>query len=145
MDYSSLFIGGMPFLMGSAFFIVSILVMIRKKLRMKNWTKTTGLVTDVEVSHRMNQQMGTSNTLFRPKVRFQTTDGRIIDYQPRISNNFSNYGIGQQIEVYYNPQNPGKVMFGTSSWRLIVFAIFGGLMALFGIFFILISLAFRKF
>lgn len=142
-------IGGVLFLMGSSFFVVSLFIIIRKKLRMKNWTKTTGLVLDVEVSRGMQQPMGTSrNTLFRPKVRFQTTDGRGIDYEPALSSSWNNYQIGEQIEVFYNPQNPANVMFGTRTidWiRLSFFAVIGGLMALFGIFFIVINFIFPKF
>lgn len=119
--------------------------MIRKKMRMKKWAKTTGVVLDVEISLGTHQPMGTTrNTLFRPKVRFQTINGRVIDYQPRLSNNTSNYTIGQNIEVYYDPQQPEKkVMFGarTSDWvRLIVFAVIGAFLALFGVLFLLIGL-----
>ena len=135
--------------MGSTFFGVSVFFIIRKKLRMKKWAKTTGLVLDVKISQGMSQPMGTTrNTLFRPKVRFQTADGRVIDYQPRLSNNTSNYTIGQQIEVYFDPQQPEKkVMFGarTSDWvRLIAFALGGIFFALFGALFLLIGL-FSKF
>lgn len=149
MDYTFLLIGGVLFLMGSAFLAVSVFVIIRKKMRMKNWTKTTGVVTDVEVSRGMRQPMGTSrSTLFKPKVRFQAADGRVIDYEPTLSNSWNNYQKGQQIEIFYNPQNPANVMFGTrtADWiRLSFFAVFGGFMALFGILFMLVNLAFPKF
>jgi hypothetical protein len=148
MVYMPILIGGGLFLMGSSFFLASVFLMIRRKLRMKNWTKTTGVVVDVKVSSGMRQPMGTTrNTLFKPKVRFQTGDGRVIDYEPKTSNNWSNYQVGEQITVYYHPQQPGKVMFGASTghWlRFIVFAVFGGGMALFGTVFLLIGL-FSKF
>jgi len=122
--------------------------MIIRKLRMKTWTKTTGVVVDVKASSGMQQPMGTTrNTLFKPKVRFQTADGRVIDYEPKTSNNWSNYEVGEQISVYYHPQQSGKVMFGARSghWlRFIVFAVVGGGMALFGAVFLLIGL-FSKF
>lgn len=142
-------IGGVLFLMGSSFFAGSLFIIIRKKMRMKNWTKTTGVVTDVEVSRGMRQQMGTPrSTLFKPKVRFRAADGRVVDYEPALSNSWNNYKKGEQVEVFYDPQNPANVMFGprTIDWiRLSVFAVIGGLMALFSIFFMLISLAFPKF
>lgn len=148
MDKTFLLIGGGQFLLGSAFFGVSVFLIIRRKLRMKKWMKTTGVVLDVKVSQGMRQPIGTTrNTLFRPRVRFQTMDGRIIDYEPATSNNWSNYEIGQNIEVYYDSQQPEKVMFGarTSDWvRLIAFAVFGGFFALFGTLFLLIS-SFSKF
>lgn len=148
MDKTFLLIGGGQFLLGSTFFAGSIFFIIRRKLRMKKWMKTTGVVLDVEISQGMQQPMGTPRTpLFRPKVRFQTADGRIIDYQPKVSNNTSNYEIGQHIEVYYNRQQPENVMFGarTVDWvRLIAFAVIGGFLALFGALFLLIGL-FSKF
>lgn len=130
--------------MGSAFFLVSVLFIIRRKLRMKTWTKTMGVVLDVKVSQGMRQEMGTPrSTLFRPKVRFQTAEGHVIDYEPQTSNSWSNYSIGQQVEVYYHPQQPEKAMFGASfgQWlRLIVFAVLGGGLAMFGALFLLIGL-----
>jgi hypothetical protein len=148
MDKTFLLIGAGQFLLGSAFFVGSIFFIIRRKLRMKKWTKTTGVVTDVEVSQGMRQQIGTPrNTLFRPKVRFQTADGRVINHQPKVSNNWSNYEIGQNIEVYYDPQQSEKVMFGarTVDWvRLIAFAVFGAFFALFGTIFLLVG-SFSKF
>lgn len=108
-----------------------------------------GVVTDVEVSRGMPQQMGTSrSTLFKPKVRFQAADGGVIDYEPALSNSWNNYKTGEQIEIYYNPQHSANVMFGprTVDWiRLSFFAVIGGLMALFSIFFMLISFIFPKF
>ena len=118
--------------------------MIRKKLKMKKWMKTTGVVLDVEIRQGMRQQMGTTrNTLYKPKVRFQAANGRVIDYKPEIFNSWSNYEVGQQVGVYYDPQQPEKVMFEarTGDWvRLIVFAVFGGFFALFGALFLLIGL-----
>ena len=144
MDYTFLLIGLGQFLLGSVFFCVSIFLIIRKKLRMKNWTKTTGIVLSVEVSQGMRQSVGTTrNTLFRPKVRFQTTDGRVIDYEPNTSNSWSNYEVGQHVEVYYHPQQPQNAMFGSGfrKWfGLIVFAVVGGFFALFGAVFTLIGL-----
>ncbi len=149
MDYMLNLICGLLFVMGSSFFVVSFTILIRKKMRMKNWTKTTGLVLDVESKLGMLQPIGTTrNTLYKPTVRFQTADGSVIDYQPAISSSWNNYQTGEEIEVFYNPQNPANVMFGTRTidWvRLSFFTVFGGLMALFSIFFFLINSAFPTF
>lgn len=139
-------IGLVQFLLGASFFSVSVFLAWRRKSREKNWAKTTGIVTDVEISRGMPQPLGTTrNTLFRPKVRFQTSDGRIIDYQPVTSNNLNNYNVGEQITVHYNPQRPEEVMFGSSAgtWlRFGVFAFVGGFLALFGAGFVLVSIVF---
>lgn len=140
MDYPFLLIGGAQFLLGSTFFAVSTFLIIRKKLRMKKWAKTTGVVLDVETSQGMRQPMGTTrNTLFKPKVRFRTADGRVIDYEPQTSNSWSNYNVGQNIELYYDPQQPDNVMFG--KWfGLIIFTVVGGFLAFLGAVFLLVSL-----
>lgn len=145
MDNTFLLIGGGQFLLGSTFFGVSLILGIRKIFRMKKWTQTTGVVTDVEISGGMRQEMGkTRNTLYKPKVRYRIADGRVIDHEPRTSNSWSNYSVGQQIPVYYDPQHPEKAMFGTvfKQWfGLIVFGVVGGFLALFGLVFLLISLS----
>ncbi|HRH43323.1 MAG TPA: DUF3592 domain-containing protein [Pyrinomonadaceae bacterium] len=142
MDYSIFLIGGGQLLLGTTFFAVSIFLIIRKILRMKKWAKTKGVVLDVKISQGTQQPMGTTrNTLFKPKVRFQTADGQVIDYEPKTSNNWSNYNVGQEIDVYYDPQQPSNVMFG--KWfGLIMPAVVGGFFALSGAIFLLINLVF---
>lgn len=144
MNYMPILIGVVQFLFGSTFFCVSLILILRKLLRMKKWTKTTGVVTNVETSLGMRQSMGSPrNTLYKPKLRFQTTDGRVIDYEPQTSNSWSNYNAGQQIPVYYDPQNPENAMAGTAfgQWfGLIIFGVVGGFFALAGTIVLLISL-----
>ncbi|MEK7722976.1 MAG: DUF3592 domain-containing protein [Acidobacteriota bacterium] len=148
MEPISILIGLVQFLMGASFCSVSIFFAWRRISKEKNWMKTTGLVTNVETSRGMQQPIGTTrNTLFRPTVRFQTADGRIIDYQPTTSNNLNNYNVGEQIPIFYNPQSPEQVMFGSSTmtWvRFIVFGFVGGFLALFGVVFLLLGI-FSKF
>lgn len=145
MNTTFLLIGSGQFLIGSAFLGVSLIAGIRKKLRMKKWTQTTGVVTDVEISRGMHQSPGTTrSTLYKPKVSYRIADGRVINFEPKTSNSWSNYSVGQQIPVYYDPQQPEKAMFGTGSGQwlsLIVFGVVGGFLALFGLVFMLISMA----
>ncbi len=140
-------IGLLQFLLGSAFFVVSVSLGIRKILRLKKWTQTKGFVTDIEISKGMHQSYGTPRTtLYKPRVRYQIADGRTIDYEPKTSNSWSNYSVGQQIPVYYDPQQPEKAMVGTNfgQWfGLIVFSVVGGFLALFGLIFIAVSVNFR--
>jgi hypothetical protein len=144
MDYMFLLIGGVQVLMGSAFFGVSMFLALRRMLRMKKWTQTTGVVTDVEISRGMQQSMGTTrSTLYKPKVRYRIADGRVIDFEPQTSNSWSNYSAGQQIPVYYDPRQPENAMLGEGHWfKLIVFGVVGGFFAIFGAVFILINLIF---
>lgn len=142
-----LIIGIMQFLMGSAFFGASLVLALRKISRMKSWTKTTGVVVDVETRQGMRQSMGiTRNILYRPTVRFQTADGRVIDYEPQTSNSWSNYRIGESIPVYYDPHQPQNAFAGTAfgNWfGLILFGTVGGFFALIGAFLLVSSLSFR--
>lgn len=88
------------------------------------------------------------STLYTPTVRFQTADGRIVDHTPKISNNVSNYKIGEKVPVYYDPQQPENAIAGTAFrlwYPLFVFALAGGFFALLGAVFIFLSQADRVF
>jgi hypothetical protein len=144
MDKSILIIGGGMFLLGSSFFLISLFLIIRKKLKLKRFVQTTGVVTHVEERLGMRQPHGSArSTLYKPTVRFQTADGQITEFTPKTSNNWSNYKVGEQIPVYYDPQKTEKPLFGTpfKMWfGLVVFGLVGGFFAFVGIFFTLFSL-----
>lgn len=147
MDFIPLIIGIFQIVFGLAFFSGSIFVIARWRHRLRNWTKTSGTVVDVQISQGMYQPHATTrNTLFRPKVRFQRADGTVVEHEPLTSNNWSNYAVGEQIPVYYDPQHPEKVMFGpnaTQRMMSIVFAFVGGGFVLFGIFFTFLAVTFN--
>lgn len=113
---------------------------------MKSWTKTKGVVVNVEVSSGMRQSHGrTRNTLYKPTVRYQIADGRVVDYTPKTSNSWSNYDVGQELEVFYNPQQSANAMVGANSnqwFGLIMFAVVGGVFSLFGVVFLLVGVFF---
>lgn len=139
MEFIPLIIGIFQIVFGLAFFCGSMFVITRRRHRLRTWTKALGTVVDMQISQGMRQPHGvTRNTLFRPKVRFQRTDGTVVEHEPLTSNNWSNYAVGEQIPVYYDPQHQEKVMFGpnrTQRMMSIVFALVGGGFVLFGIFF----------
>lgn len=147
MDFIPLIIGVFQIIFGLAFFCGSIFVILRWRHRLKTWTKALGTVVDVEVSQGMYQPHGvTRNTLFKPKVRFQRADGTVVEHEPLTSNNWSNYAVGEQIPIYYDPQQPDKVMLGpnrTQRMMSVVFAFVGGCFVLFGIFFSFFAITFN--
>lgn len=147
MDKTFLIIGVGMILLGSSFFMISLILAVRKKLKLKRFVKTTGIVTNVEKSLGMRQSMGTPrNTLYKPTVRFQTADGQICDYTPQVSNNVSNYNVGEQIPVFYDPQKAEKPLIGTpfKMWfGLAVFGLVGIFFAFMGVFFSVFSMIFR--
>ncbi len=100
-------------LVGLLMTVINTILFVRKIWRITKSTKTTGVVMNVEVNLGMQQShSSTRNTLFTPTVRFQTAGGRIINYTPNMSTSWSNYRVGENVPVYYDPQQPEKVMVG---------------------------------
>lgn len=100
-------IGVLAVLVGLSFVGITIVLLAVKIWRIKKSTKTTGVVMNVEASLGMQQSLGsTRNTLYKPTVRFQTADGRVVDYTPNTSNSWSNYRVGENVPIYYDPQQP---------------------------------------
>ncbi len=48
------------------------------------------------------------NVLFAPKVRFQTADGKSVEFQSSLRTNPPAYAVGQRVKVLYDPDNPGS-------------------------------------
>lgn len=106
-------------------------------------TRTVGVVT----SHTSRRSHGMDNhnhasVLFFPSVRFQTTDGRTVEFDNKFGSN-APPKVGDEVTVIYDPERPeeAKVALG-SMWRvdpkalLVVGAIFVGAMAFFFLFFV---------
>lgn len=139
-------VGVLAVLLGLAILGISSVLLLIKVFKIRGSVKTTGIVTDIEVKQGMRQShSSTRNTLYRPKVRFQMADGRVIDYQSKISSSLDNYSIGQNVTVYYNPQSPQEAHIGTIShgvFPYLIFGFVGGLFALVGAFFVAMSFSF---
>ena len=137
-------IGILAVLFGLLALGITIILLLIKVWKIRSSTKTTGVVMNVEVSQGMRQNNSSvRNTLYKPTVRFQTVDGRIIDYKSNIASSLDNYDVGQNVTVYYNPQFPHEAHIGTISHTLFPYLIFGfvGVMFTFvGAFFVAMSL-----
>ncbi|MCD9185437.1 MAG: DUF3592 domain-containing protein [Pyrinomonadaceae bacterium] len=146
MDRTFAFIGILAVLLGFLLFGITLVLLLIKVWKIKSSTKTTGVVIDVEIRQGMRQNHSSPrNTLYKPKVRFQTADGRLIDYQSKISSSLDNYSVGENVTVYYNPQFPQEVHIGTISrvvFSYLIFAFVGGLFAFVGTFFVMLSFSF---
>lgn len=144
MDKMFTIIGALMFLVGLALVGITLALALRKLLKIKKSTKTTGIVVDVEISRGMRQPHSSSrNTLYKPTVRFQTADGRAADCEPVTSNSWSNYRVGQNVPVYYDPRQPENAIAGTAFglwYGLFVFGFVGGFFFLMGTFFVFMSL-----
>lgn len=144
MDQKFTVIGILVLLFGLLAFGITVILLLIKVWKISRSTKTTGVVMDVEVSQGMRQNYSSSrNTLYKPSVRFQTADGRLIDYKSKIASSLDNYAIGENVTVYYNPQFPHQAHIGTILHTLFPYLIFGfvgGMFTLVGTFFVLLSL-----
>ena len=139
-------IGILALMLGLSFIGVTSVFGLRKWMRIKRSEATTGVVVNNETTSGMRNDFDVGSTLYKPTVRFQTADGRIVDYTPKISNNVSNYTVGQRVPVHYDPQKPEEAIIG-ATFRLwfstFVFGLVGGVFALVGTMFIVITMAVR--
>jgi len=140
MDRTFTVIGILGFLFGLTLLGITAVLLLLKVWKIKKSTKTTGVAIDVEVSQGMRQNhSSTRNTLFKPTIRFQTADGRLIDYQSKISSSLDNYATGENVTVYYNPQFPQEAHIGTFThivFPYLIFGFVGGMFAFVGAFFV---------
>ncbi|HEX9930031.1 MAG TPA: DUF3592 domain-containing protein [Pyrinomonadaceae bacterium] len=140
MDSTGTTIGILQILLGLSLFTGSIVLLLRKWMRIKKSARTIGIVVNSETMMGMRHtDSSPRSTLYSPTVRFQTADGRVIDYTQKIYDNVSNYRIGENVPVYYNPHQPEEAIVGTAFrlwYRLSVFGLVGGGFVLIGTFFV---------
>lgn len=75
------------------------------------WSTNAWLKRSVEVQGTVIEVLrvrDSDNTgyLFTPRVRFQTTDGREIEFQSGLRTNPPAYRTGQTVQVFYDPGEP---------------------------------------
>jgi len=92
--------------------------------------ETKGIVIDI-YKRPMKLHEKTSGS-FAPVVQFQTKNAENITYYSTTFTNFNLYQIGQEVNIWYLPDNPQEVsMEGKENWILpISFLIFGLAMTL---------------
>ena len=49
-----------------------------------------------------------NSTTFCPLVRYSTKAGQILTYDSDVCSSPADYKVGDQVQVYYDPQDPGK-------------------------------------
>ncbi|CAN5852131.1 hypothetical protein BH20ACI4_BH20ACI4_15680 [soil metagenome] len=144
MDKMFPIIGVLAVLFGLTFLGITVALALRKYLRLKKSIAATGVVVHVEISKGMRQNHSARrSTLYKPTVRFQTADGRVINYTPMMANSWSNYGVGENVPVHYDPQQPENPIIGNASGRWFPFIIcvfVGGMFTVVGGVFILFGL-----
>jgi hypothetical protein len=105
-----------PILIGLVGFLMTVIIaalVVRKIWRVKKFTKTMGLVMNVETREGGRHfDSSPRNTLFTSTLRFQTADGRIVDYTPKMATSWHNYKVGENVPVYYDPKQPENAIVG---------------------------------
>ncbi len=104
--------------------------------------RAVGIVTDHASRRTYSAMDHRPDVLFYPSVRFQTADGRTVEFQNKLGTNAPPQ-VGDEVTVLYDPTRPeeAKVALG-SMFRFspkafaVAGAIFLGAMALFFLFFV---------
>jgi hypothetical protein len=107
--------------------------------------RTVGIVTG-HTSRRSYDADGHTRVLLFPSVKFQTADGRTVEFDNNIGTN-SPPRVGDEVTVIYDPERPedARVALGSTfkvNFKLLAIAgaIFGGAMVLFFLLFVAVIL-----
>ena len=102
--------------------------------------RTVGVVT--EHTSRWSHGVDHPSLLFFPSVRFQTQDGRTVEFANKVGSN-APPKVGDQVTVVYDPARPGEAKVALGSMfkidpraLLVVGGIFLAAMAFFFLFFV---------
>ena len=91
-------------LVGVAFFIIGMVMLNNRKKKEINFTsKTYGKVTDI-VRHQSYDRDGGYNSSWHPVFEYNIGELKFIKESP-YGKSQSKYAIGQDVEVYYNPED----------------------------------------
>jgi hypothetical protein len=70
------------------------------------WLGRSLQASGVVVENVRMQDRQTGNLMFAPLIRFQTADGRTIEFQSSLRTNPPSYSPGQSVTVLYDPAKP---------------------------------------
>lgn len=137
IEYLLLFV---PFLL-SAFGILFLILGIRNFLRTRRFVSqallATGAVTDVKTrTSTPHSSDGFDVRRYRyPVVRFQTRDGRTVEFESKTGTSSFSQGPGERVEVLYDPLKPEEARIKTFMmlWFVpLIFVVLGFFMFAFG-------------
>ncbi len=130
---------------GAVFLVVGVRNYLRTRRFVSQASSTTGTVTDVKTrTSRSHTSSGPRVSTYRyPVVRFQTQDGRSVEFESETGTNTFSQKSGEQVEVLYDPLKPeqariksfmmlwfGPLIFSVVGFFLFVFGSLFGLVAL---------------
>ena len=130
---------------GAVFLVIGIRNFVGTRRFVSRASSATGTITDVKT--RTSTSHSTEGTRVRryryPVVRFQTQDGRTVEFESETGTSSFSQGPGEQVEVIYDPLKPEEARiksFMILWFRPLIFGVVGFFMFAFGAFFALIAL-----
>ncbi len=130
---------------GAVFLVVGVRNFVRTRRFVNQASSATGTVTDVKSrTSRSHTSDGPRVRTYRyPVVRFQTQDGRTVEFESETGTNTFSQKPGEQVEVLYDPLKPEQariktfmmlwfapLIFSVVGFFLFVFGLLSGLVAL---------------
>lgn len=104
-----IFIPIVSLVVGAMFIYVAMQLKGKRTMLLENGIETEGVINGFELS------MGTNNmTASYPIIRFQTSEGKLIEQKASIAPPKFLLKEGQKVIVTYNPDNPTEYIFKTS-------------------------------
>jgi hypothetical protein len=96
----------------------------------KRATVTSGTVVELQ---RVRSQSAHEADVYQPVVRFELPSGKAIVFRDPVGSSPPPYGVGERVEVRYDPLRPGDARVGSLrnlwAWPVLV----GGLSAMFAL------------
>jgi hypothetical protein len=137
-----------PFLLsagGAVFLVLGIRNFLRTRRFVSRASSATGTVTDVKTrTSRSHTGDGPRVRTYRyPVVRFQTRDGRTVEFESETGTSSFSQGPGEQVEVLYDPLKPEEARIKTFMmlwFGPLIFVVLGFFMFVFGTLFGLVGL-----
>lgn len=141
-----LLIGALLLLVGIAFIFVGILIMKQGDSLKKRCTeKAIGTVVEI-ISERESISDDYTDRIYYPVIEYQVGE-RTISQKSRSGQNTRKYDVGQQVVIYYNPNNVEEYFIkGDSSSQFIgiVFIVIGSVVAVSVVIFVFIGHAVKS-
>jgi Protein of unknown function (DUF3592) len=135
-----------PFLLsvvGAVFLVLGIRNLVRTRRFVGRALSATGTVTDVKNRRSTSHSSEGSRIRRYPVVRFQTQEGRTVEFESETGTSSFSQGPGEQVEVLYDPLRPEEARIKTfiMLWFApLIFSVLGLFMFVFGTLFTLIAL-----
>jgi Protein of unknown function (DUF3592) len=135
-----------PFLLsvvGAVFLVLGIRNLVRTRRFVGRASSATGTVTDIKNRRSTSHSSEGSRIRRYPVVRFQTQEGRTVEFESETGTASFSQGPGERVDVLYDPLRPEEARIKTfiMLWFApLIFSVLGLFMFVFGTLFTLIAL-----